>query len=337
MPTLSIDELYELVRSHGAEVDLDRVMVAGALTESGGNTDAIGDGGHSVGLWQMHDQGLGFGMTVAERKDPDRACEVMLPAFQRGWANAADTADAEVRATRTYLDAERPEGFESLLSTAATHFRGQWRIAVPRDAGGGLVQPPPLTSPVEQIFDEIVFKGCFSDNFARGRQGIVPEAIVLHIAEGTLGGVDGFFNRAHTLPGEEPSSAHFCVGKKGELHQYVNTADTAFANGRIEPGATAKLIAENAGINPNLWTISIEHEGRSGDEVSNAQWDTTTRLGAWLFRHRLFNSGATGVAVDRNHILRHGDISAKSRARCPGWDELVIQDYVQTVARLLAE
>lgn len=39
--------------------------------ESGGRVDAVGDGGHSIGLFQMHDQGAGYGMSVAQRQDPD--------------------------------------------------------------------------------------------------------------------------------------------------------------------------------------------------------------------------------------------------------------------------
>lgn len=39
--------------------------------ESGGRVDAVGDAGHSVGLFQMHDQGAGFGLTVAQRQNPD--------------------------------------------------------------------------------------------------------------------------------------------------------------------------------------------------------------------------------------------------------------------------
>lgn len=39
--------------------------------ESGGRTDAVGDAGHSIGLFQMHDQGAGSGLTVAQRQDPD--------------------------------------------------------------------------------------------------------------------------------------------------------------------------------------------------------------------------------------------------------------------------
>src|SRR3954468_3521740 len=116
MAHLTNDELYTLVRRHGASAGVDRCMVAGALTESDGRTDASGDGGHSFGLWQLHDQGRGSGMTKAERCDPDLACARMLPFYRDGWARAADAATERLRATRAYLDAERPADWTNLGS-----------------------------------------------------------------------------------------------------------------------------------------------------------------------------------------------------------------------------
>lgn len=39
--------------------------------ESGGRTRAIGDSGHAAGLLQLHDAGLGRGMSLEERFDPE--------------------------------------------------------------------------------------------------------------------------------------------------------------------------------------------------------------------------------------------------------------------------
>jgi hypothetical protein len=46
-------------------------VLATIYCESGGNPKAVGDAGHSIGLLQMHDQGSGAGMSVAERENPD--------------------------------------------------------------------------------------------------------------------------------------------------------------------------------------------------------------------------------------------------------------------------
>jgi hypothetical protein len=44
--------------------------VVNAFAESGLNPRAVGDGGASVGLFQLHSKGAGSGMSVAERMDP---------------------------------------------------------------------------------------------------------------------------------------------------------------------------------------------------------------------------------------------------------------------------
>src|SRR5262249_261868 len=46
------------------------VALAVAMAESGLNPKARGDGGHSIGLFQLNDQGEGAGMSVAQREDP---------------------------------------------------------------------------------------------------------------------------------------------------------------------------------------------------------------------------------------------------------------------------
>lgn len=57
------------------------------LAESGGDPNAVGDNGHSIGLFQLHDQGYGFGMGDA-RYDPytnaDTAARGLATAWQIG-------------------------------------------------------------------------------------------------------------------------------------------------------------------------------------------------------------------------------------------------------------
>lgn len=55
-----------------------KLAVAIMLQESGGNPDAIGDNGHSVGLFQLNDQGEGAGMTVQAREDPATNATIAL-------------------------------------------------------------------------------------------------------------------------------------------------------------------------------------------------------------------------------------------------------------------
>lgn len=74
------------------------------LIESGGRPDAVGDSGHSVGLFQLHDQGYGHGMGDS-RFDPeanaDRAARGLAEAWQAG-ERAGFTGEHAVRAAYNY-------------------------------------------------------------------------------------------------------------------------------------------------------------------------------------------------------------------------------------------
>lgn len=119
--------LYALVRRHGAPPLLDKIMVTAALVESGGDPGAIGDQGHAAGLWQMHDAGLGAGMTVAARCDPDIACATMLVEFRKVFIRHVSAGLQGIElAVRTYLDTERPFQFNLPGNAAELKFRAAW-------------------------------------------------------------------------------------------------------------------------------------------------------------------------------------------------------------------
>lgn len=64
------------------------IVAAGTLAESSWNTNSTtGDGGHSWGLFQMHDGGAGAGMGQA-RLDPDAASAVMVPRYAAAYKAA---------------------------------------------------------------------------------------------------------------------------------------------------------------------------------------------------------------------------------------------------------
>lgn len=74
------------------------------LSESGGRPDAIGDNGHSVGLFQLHDQGYGAGMGDT-RFDPetnaDRGVRGLAEAWHAG-ERAGYSGEYAVRAAYDY-------------------------------------------------------------------------------------------------------------------------------------------------------------------------------------------------------------------------------------------
>jgi len=70
MPTYTREEIIAIISEEAARVGIAPALaLAMAEMESGLNPNAVGDDGHSVGLYQLHDQGMGAGMGDS-RYDP---------------------------------------------------------------------------------------------------------------------------------------------------------------------------------------------------------------------------------------------------------------------------
>lgn len=140
-----------------------------------------------------------------------------------------------------------------------------------------------------------------SPNKTKGRGGYRPAAVVVHIMEGTLRGTDAWFaNPASRV------SAHYGVGRAGEVHQYVLDADTAWHAGRVYKPTWSGV---RKGVSPNLYTLGVEHEGRDGDVWPEPMLATSAALIAELCRR-------WSIPVDRAHVVGHREIYA--RKTCPG-------------------
>jgi len=143
-----------------------------------------------------------------------------------------------------------------------------------------------------------------SPNFSVGRGGLKPEAIVIHIMEGTLAGTDAWFKNTASQV-----SAHYGIGKNGEIHQYVKESDAAWHAGRKSANAPFHLVQERPRVNPNKYTIGIEHEGRADDEWSSEMYAASAALITDICNR-------WGIQVDKKFIVGHRDIyTVKS---CPG-------------------
>ena len=151
-----------------------------------------------------------------------------------------------------------------------------------------------------------------SPNFWVGRKGYRPEAIVIHIMDGTLIGTDSWFAN-HT----SQVSAHYGIGKSGEIHQYVQENDTAWHAGRVD-APVWKLIRPN--LNPNLYTIGIEHEGKPND-----QWTEEMKKNECEPDPR--DLPAMADSIDRNHIVGHFEIFSK-KPNCPASNKAIIDELV---------
>jgi N-acetyl-anhydromuramyl-L-alanine amidase AmpD len=138
-----------------------------------------------------------------------------------------------------------------------------------------------------------------------------PVAIVMHIMQGTLAGTDSYFQQDSTQ-----ASTNFGIGKNGEIHQYVDLKDGAWGNGKVA-NPNWGILSQFPGVNPNLFTISVEHEGfhdlTKGDfyQFTDAQYEADIKLVAYLCDLYM-------IPCDRDHIVGHYQIDGVSRAFCPG-------------------
>jgi len=81
----------DMAAQYGGEAGVPPEFILALIkAESNGNPRAVGDAGHSVGLFQLHDRGVGYGYTVEQRYDPALQFQLMMPriaaAYQAGVA-----------------------------------------------------------------------------------------------------------------------------------------------------------------------------------------------------------------------------------------------------------
>ena len=143
-------------------------------------------------------------------------------------------------------------------------------------------------------------------------------AVVLHIAQG------GFLSSVKHMR-ENGTSSHFIVSKSGAVVQMVDVNDSAWANGISFAGGVwhcpHKHIVEPTWdygladhLNPNSTTISVEHEGMSGEPPTPAQLASTVALLQWL--GKLFPSLLPYRAGET--LIRHANLDPTDKAFCPG-------------------
>lgn len=146
--------------------------------------------------------------------------------------------------------------------------------------------------------------GCDPGNFRQGRPGgLKPVGIVIHVMDGTLNGTDAWFNDPRAKV-----SAHYGVGVDGRIHQYVSEEDTAFHAGIIV-NPTASLVLASPNVNPNFYTIGVEHEGHGEDPWTPQQSAASAVLVADI-------AARWGIALDSDHVFAHHEVRASKP--CPG-------------------
>jgi N-acetylmuramoyl-L-alanine amidase len=154
-------------------------------------------------------------------------------------------------------------------------------------------------------------------NFTKGRvrNGVnyKPTKIVIHIMDGTLAGTDSWF----ASPSSQVS-AHYGIGVNGQIHQYVQEEDQAWHAGVvIRP--TADLIPS---VNPNAYTIGIEHEGRP---LTNDKWTEAMKISSARLIARI--SEKWGIELNRKNVIGHYEING-NKPNCPALDKKIIDELI---------
>jgi N-acetylmuramoyl-L-alanine amidase len=145
-----------------------------------------------------------------------------------------------------------------------------------------------------------------SPNFTAGRKQYRPEAIVIHILQGSIADAGEAYRNTAT-----GKSSHYAVGSNGEVQQFVSEMDTAWHAGRVKDPSWPLIKAAGRGlyINPNYYTISIDHEGQVDSEWSREMYAASAAL---------IKDVCTrwNIPIDREHIIGHNEIFAQNS--CPG-------------------
>ncbi|TVX92238.1 N-acetylmuramoyl-L-alanine amidase [Paenibacillus agilis] len=161
---------------------------------------------------------------------------------------------------------------------------------------------------------QIIQMGNKHTNYS-SRKNHVPTCIVNHISAGTMSSMDNWFRS----PGNRVSSAHFGIAKDGRIHQYLDIKLAAWTQGLTVSAthkAPAKIVRDNAGINPNSYCISIEHEGTDG-QLTDAQF----KASIWLHKHiqkEVKRIWGRQLLLDSYHVIGHFQIDPIRKASCPG-------------------
>ena len=148
-----------------------------------------------------------------------------------------------------------------------------------------------------------------SPNFS-SREGRKIIAIVNHVTAGAFPGCLSWMQN----PAAQ-ASAHYIITKTGRIIQIVKEGDKAWHAGSVnEPNWSLY-----DGTNPNLYTLGIEHEGQSGEALTEQQYQST------LFLHKELTS-KYGIPINTDRIIGHYRIDSVNRPNCPGsgfpWDRL---------------
>lgn len=136
-----------------------------------------------------------------------------------------------------------------------------------------------------------------------GRYGMSPKIIVVHIQEGSN---NGSWQHFHSVR----ASSTVLIGKNGEIWRLVPEEDGPWTNGDVNnPTALGWEIINKWGADPNVYSLTIECEGFTGQSVPESQMQAIVwQVQQWQQRYE----------ISDYYVIRHADINQVDRPYCPG-------------------
>ena len=155
-------------------------------------------------------------------------------------------------------------------------------------------------------------------NHFDGRKGWKPDMWVLHNT--STSGINSPHNTF--INPNSQVSAHFLIGKDGEVRQYVELKDGAWCNGTSTDkskasfygNAKSRLVRERQ-TNANYYSLSIEFVGATRDALTPPQEEAAVEL-ITAVNKELKKIYGKGVPVDREHIIGHYEVNPRNKGTC---------------------
>ncbi len=204
------------------------------------------------------------------------------PAELNGWQEAvAEYGDIDLYAVEVYQTLQ--EGASATIST------GESLQLSPQD----VEVPQIFTARSSADYRRAVWRRAHRSNYTNRNRGVKQiDMIIVHVAQGSYSGTINWFQYSGS-----DVSAHYVVGRKGQVAQCVHNEDIAWHAGNW---------------NYNKKSIGIEHAGYAGDPNTwtDRMYRSSAKLSAYLSRR--FN-----IPVDRRHIIGHREVPGVNKT-CPG-------------------
>ena len=129
-----------------------------------------------------------------------------------------------------------------------------------------------------------------------------PEAVVIHVAEGTFSGTISWFQNPKVT-----ALTHFVVGKReNEVVQMARFIDAC-----VHAGWNKGIWSLHNGISPNFRTVGIENAGFTGEPFTDWQY----RCNAWIIS---VAAARFKFPINADTVIGHYQLDQVNRKNCPG-------------------